>query len=259
MTEKTKGFDELIDRAGKYLGETVSSNMMLIDRLTEICAQEDQRALVGKLFENNLRLLRFLRLYTTFALYKYGTEDFYPKNSDIRQLLLYTCRQIREVLGDTLILEEDILETPVVTVADSKNLKRCVLALLSNAAKNGKQRIRLSLKKTGAGLVIAVFDDGKPADKATRERIQKGLEGGVDNIDGSGMGLAVAAMIVKAHGGELKFVPRKNGNEFKITLPERVDDTLLFSAGVPEYGERFDPAVVELCDFYLKNLRNGSD
>jgi len=228
--------------------------MMAIDRLSELCKNDEELKLVGKLLGNNLRLLRFMRLYTAFALYKYGTEDFYPKNSDIADLLSSVCRQAREVLGDTVLIEEDIPQTPVVTVADSKNLRRCLLALISNAVHSCDKHVRLSLKKTKAGLVISVFDDGKPADKKTRERIEKGLSGGVDNIDGSGMGLAVAGMIAKVHGGTLEFVPRKNGNEFKITLPERTDSALLFSAGVPEYGERFNPTAVELCDYYLKNL-----
>jgi len=256
VKEREEGVNELVSRAGKYLGETVASNMMVIDRLSEMRIDDEGRKLIGKLLENNLRLLRFMRLYTTFAMYKYGAEDFYPKNSDITQLLSAVCRQTREVLGSTVILEEDIPSTPVVTVADCKNLRRCILVLFSNAAHHCEKRIRLSLKKSKDGLAITVFDDGKPADKATRQRIEKGLSGGVNNIDGSGMGLAIASMIVKAHGGELKFVPHKNGNEFRFTLPERTDSTLLFSAGVPEYGERYNPAVVELCDFYLRNLED---
>jgi len=255
VSEKLTGVDELVDRAGKYLGETIASNMMAIDHLAEMYLGDEEQKLIGKLFENNLRLLRFMRLYTAFAQYKYGTEDFYPKNSDIADLLLSVCSQTREILGDSVSLEEDIPQTPVVTVADCKNLRKCVLALLSNAVHNCDKIIRISLKKTKAGLIITVFDDGKPADKATKDRIEKGLNGGINNIDGSGMGLAVAAMIVRAHGGQLEFVARKSGNEFKITLPERTDNTLLFSAGVPQYGERFNPAVVELCDSYLKTLK----
>lgn len=254
--EYTEGVNELVTRAGKYLGETVASNMMTIDRLCEMSLNSEESKLVGKLLENNLRLLRFMRLYTTFALYKYGTEDFYPKNSNISELLLSVCRQTREVLGNSVILEQDIPEDPIVTVADSKNLRRCILALFSNAAHHCEKHIRLSLKKTKDGIVITVSDDGKPADKATKQRIEEGISGGIHNVDGSGMGLANTAMIVKAHGGELKFVPHKNGNEFKITLPERVDSTLMFSAGVPEYGERFNPAVVELCDYYMRNLED---
>ena len=251
---KPEGVDELVERAGKYLGETVASNMMVIDRLAETQMNEEGLKLIGKLFENNLRLLRFMRLYTTFALYKYGTEDFYPQNSDIADLLSSVCSQTRDVLGDSVIIEQDIPQTPVVTVADCKNLRKCVLALFSNAVNNCEKRIVLSLKKNKAGFTVTIFDDGKPADKAKRERIEKGLSGGVKNIDGSGMGLAIASMIVKAHGGVLEFVPRKNGNEFRFTLPERTDSALLFSAGVPEYGERFNPAVVELCESYLKNF-----
>lgn len=254
--EYTEGVNELVSRAGKYLGETVASNMMAIDRLGEMSLNDEERKLVGKLLENNLRLLRFMRLYTTFAQYKYGTDDFYPKNSDVSELLLSICRQTREVLGDTVILEQDIPQEPIVTVADSKDLRRCILALFSNAVRHCDKRIRLSLKKTKDGLVIAVSDDGKPADKAAKQRIEEGLTGGVNNVDGSGMGLAISAMIVKAHGGELKFAPHRNGNEFIITLPERIDNTLMFSSGVPEYGERYNPAVVELCDIYLKKLED---
>jgi len=252
--EKPEGVDELVSRVGKYLGETVASNMLTIDRLGEICVNDEERKLIEKLLENNLRLLRYMRVFTTFALYKYGTEDYYPKNSDIAELLSSICRQAREVFGNAVILEEDIPMTPVITVADGKSLRRCILALVSNAARNCEKRIGLCLKKSKGTLIITVFDDGKPADRAVKQRIEKGLAGGVNNIDGSGMGLAVAAMVAKAHGGELKFVPRKNGNEFRITLPEHTDSTLLFSAGVPEYGERFNPAVVELYDFYLRNL-----
>ena len=254
--EYTQGVNELVSRAGKYLGETVASNMMTIDRLSEMSMSDEERKLVGKLLENNLRLLRFMRLYTTFALYKYGTEDFYPKNSDIAELLTSICRQTREVLGDTVILEASIPDVPVVTVADCKNLRRCILALLSNAVHHCEKRVCLSLKKTKEGLEISVSDDGKKVDKIMKQRIEEGLSGGVNNVDGSGMGLAIAAMIIKSHGGELKFIPHKSGNEFLITMPERVDNTLMFSSGIPEYGERYNPTVVELCEFYFKNIED---
>ncbi len=256
MKEKIEGVDELVSRVGKYYGEMIASNMLTIDRLGEVCANEEERKLIGKLLENNLRLLRYLRLFTAYALYKYGTEDYYPKNSDIIQLLSSVCRQTREVLGNAVMIEEDFPVTPVMTVADAKSLRKCIFSLISNAARDCDKRIGLSLKKSKGNIIISVFDDGKPVDRVAKQRIEKGLADGVNNIDGSGMGLAVAAMVAKAHGGDLKFVQRKTGNEFRIVLPERTDNTLMYSAGVPEYGERYNPAVIELYDFYLRNLED---
>ena len=119
MKEKIEGVDELVSRVGKYYGEMIASNMLTIDRLGEVCANEEERKLIGKLLENNLRLLRYLRLFTAYALYKYGTEDYYPKNSDIVQLLSSVCRQTREVLGNAVMIEEDFPVTPVMTASEN--------------------------------------------------------------------------------------------------------------------------------------------
>jgi two-component system sensor histidine kinase KdpD len=94
--------------------------------------------------------------------------------------------------------------------------------------------IEVVVRRQAGHIVFAVRDRGPGVDAAWRERIfdafQRGERpAGLDDSArrGAGVGLAVCRAIARAHGGELKLMPRgRGGSSFECWLPEQAPPRL---------------------------------
>jgi len=100
-----------------------------------------------------------------------------------------------------------------------------VQQLLDNAAKYSPPQspLEVSVKQQDGKAVITVTDHGNGVPQHERTRIFDKFyrgRGARERIPGTGMGLAIAREIVKAHGGEI-WVDSHSGQgaEFSFTLP----------------------------------------
>ncbi|MEX2198682.1 MAG: sensor histidine kinase [Burkholderiales bacterium] len=107
--------------------------------------------------------------------------------------------------------------------ADERKFKQILLNLLSNAIKFTPEggRIAVSARQNGAGLEVAVSDNGigiAPQDQATvfEEFRQVG-----PRAEGTGLGLALTRKFVELHGGSIRLdsAPGR-GTTFTVTLPQ---------------------------------------
>lgn len=114
---------------------------------------------------------------------------------------------------------------PTLTLrADSEQVFR----VLSNLVRNARQAIEatgksgtieLSARDTDEGSVIRVIDTGPGLPKRAREHLFAAFQGGARK-GGIGLGLVIAAELVRGHGGQLEMVRTGDeGTEFRITLP----------------------------------------
>ena len=247
-----EGYGELISRMGRFVGEKVSENFLLLDELdAQLTKGNTNRATLSKLYANNMRMLRFIRMLTAFGLYKYGQERFCPENTDVSHTVRQLCKQTQDILRDTHItVKFSAGKTRVMTVADPAKLSEALLCLISNAVRCCTDTVEMGAAQDAGEVVIWIFDNGEPADSVTCRFIHEALENGLDNCDGSGTGLVIARMIAQLHGGKLEFVPRTDGNEFRITLPLRYMDEVKLQSGHMEYSTRFTPARIALCDYF---------
>jgi signal transduction histidine kinase len=130
----------------------------------------------------------------------------------------------------------DVAEAPATLSVDLTRLARAMGHLLVNAAKFSPEGSPVELKMRGstidagggrvAGMIISVLDRGPGVPKKDRERIFAPFEQGGDQLtdkpSGIGVGLHEARMIVRQHGGELRYRPRRGGgSEFTIEIPVR--------------------------------------
>ncbi|WP_290817318.1 ATP-binding protein [Halovivax sp.] len=108
---------------------------------------------------------------------------------------------------------------------DPGQLRQLFQNLLSNAiAYSGDEppRIRVSADRVDDAWVVSVRDEGIGIDPAEQDRIFELFQRlhGVDEHDGSGIGLALCRRIVERHGGEISVDSTPGeGSTFSFTLP----------------------------------------
>ncbi|MCC5970828.1 MAG: HAMP domain-containing histidine kinase [Pararhodobacter sp.] len=109
--------------------------------------------------------------------------------------------------------------------ADSEQLFR----VLSNLVRNARQAIdatgaagsvEISAHEQGQSCIIRVIDTGPGLPQRARENLFAAFQGGARK-GGIGLGLVIAAELVRGHGGKLELVRSDaEGTEFRIALPQ---------------------------------------
>ncbi len=116
---------------------------------------------------------------------------------------------------------------PTLTLrADPEQLFR----VLANLARNARQAIEatgepgtveIAAIAQDDAVVIRVIDTGPGMPQRARENLFAAFQGGARK-GGTGLGLVIAAELVRGHGGKLDLARSdQNGTEFRITLPQR--------------------------------------
>jgi len=123
----------------------------------------------------------------------------------------------------------DLPEEPIVVRGDSHRLHQVVGNLLSNARIHTPAGtavvIRLTAEPADHRVVLSVSDNGPGVPPELRPTVFERFVRADDSrsrVKGStGLGLAIARSVVKAHGGSLTLTSDKGGAEFRICLPDR--------------------------------------
>ncbi|MCP4868194.1 MAG: DUF3365 domain-containing protein [Proteobacteria bacterium] len=130
-----------------------------------------------------------------------------------------------EVIQDLSIGDEITRTTPLPTVMGSDTrLRQLVQNLVANAIKfaGDPPRVTVSAKRTGGRWEVAIADNGRGIAPDALEAIFAVFRRGPDvkDVEGTGIGLAVARKIVMQHGGHIwaESTPGE-GATFRFTLP----------------------------------------
>ncbi|HVX99281.1 MAG TPA: HAMP domain-containing sensor histidine kinase [Pseudorhodoplanes sp.] len=124
------------------------------------------------------------------------------------------------------------IERSLMVDADRDQLLRVLLNLARNAmqalearAPNDpvRDQIRFTGRREGAVVMIEVSDTGPGLSPKAREHLFEAVSGST-RTGAAGLGLAIAAELVRAHGGELRLVEGTMGATFGITIPDRALD-----------------------------------
>jgi signal transduction histidine kinase len=102
------------------------------------------------------------------------------------------------------------------------NLARnAVQALESRAAKDpGRDQIRITGRREGAVVLIEVSDTGPGFSEKARAHLFEAFQGST-RTGGAGLGLAISAELVRAHGGDIRLVEGTIGATLRVTIPDR--------------------------------------
>ena len=124
------------------------------------------------------------------------------------------------------------VERGLIVDADPDQLFRILLNLARNAmqaletrdAKDpGRDQIRVTGRREGAVAVIEVSDTGPGLSEKARAHLFEAFQGST-RTGSVGLGLAIVAELVRAHGGEIRLVEGTIGATFRLSIPDRAVD-----------------------------------
>lgn len=107
---------------------------------------------------------------------------------------------------------------PIVVAGEATLLERVVENLVDNASAAGARAVTILISDDGDRATVHVGDDGPGVPVELAERL---FEPFVSGRGSSGLGLAIVAQIVEAHGGDVRLLPSVRGALFRIELPKR--------------------------------------
>jgi K+-sensing histidine kinase KdpD len=124
-------------------------------------------------------------------------------------------------LGDEQFVEIDVSESEAV-VLDRAVLERVVGNLVTNAVRHGDLPVRIVARQHDAHLRLSVQDSGEGIDPEfvpnLFDRFQRS-DAARQTGTGAGLGLSIARLYARAHGGDLVYNADAEGARFDLVLP----------------------------------------
>jgi len=153
----------------------------------------------------------------------------------------------------------DLTDGSLEAVAAADPLRRVLEYLLENAAKYSPAggSIRITGRRSGAHVSIAVTDDGPGVPAEWRERIFEPFVRGDDSERGSGIGLFAARHLARSMAGDLSVeAGPEGGSRFVLRLPAAVGPRDASSPGQPPPGAGLDGSASDVAR--VSGSRSGS-
>ena len=191
-----------------------------------VAGEDDRRQYYELLYNESHRLRRLVEALLNFGRLEAGRLQFHFEPLDAAAFLRQSAAEFIEAQqthGHRF--EVETLE-PAVVHADRETLRCVFWNLFENAVKYspGCDAVWVNLSRNGTQVEIAVRDRGVgiPPNEHRRifEKFVRGSSARDSNISGTGIGLAMARQIVRAHGGDIILESELGqGSTFRVVLP----------------------------------------
>jgi signal transduction histidine kinase len=208
--------------AGDNLADSLVHDRAQIERYGRLIQQASRR--LREVAENILHLAR-----------RQGMAPPAPlRPLDVGGLVEETLRLSRPQLEQAGFAVEKVFpERPLQVLGEPRALRSALLNLISNAIKYGRSAgwLRLTVAtvraRGGEEVEIAVEDRGPgiPASELSRlfEPYYRGERARVEQIEGTGLGLAVVSEVAATHRGRVTVDSSPGGSVFRLYLPRLVE------------------------------------
>ena len=172
-------------------------------------------------------LLEMIERVLDFASIETGRMELHPVEVSVRDLTEGCVGFISPLVTERALSLRVINahDAPRQIVADPSRLRQVLLNLLGNAVKYtdaGSVELRVLAGAAPGGLRIEVADTGRGIDDASRDRLFQDFERleAATTVEGAGLGLAIAARIIRLMGGSINYDANPNGGSvFWFELP----------------------------------------
>ena len=214
-----------VSKINHDLRNLLGSAQLISDRLSSLPDPGVQR-FAPKLMRALERAIAFCQSTLSYG----RAQEPPPERKPI--LLGPLVEEVHETLGlgpDAPIRWITAVERDLVVEADYDQLFRILLnlarnamqALESRAARDpGRDQIRITGRREGAVVVIEVSDTGPGFSEKAQAHLFEAFQGST-RAGGAGLGLAIAAELVRAHGGDIRLVEGTIGATVRFTIPDR--------------------------------------
>jgi signal transduction histidine kinase len=214
-----------VSKINHDLRNLLSPAQLLSDRLASL-ADPAVRRLAPKLMATLDRAIAYCE--QTLA---YGRAQEPPpqrRTVDVAQLL-DEVRDSLDLADGSRIRWVPSVERGLSVDADPDQLLRVLINLVRNSvqalsarAPNDPERdqIRIVGRREGSVVVLQVADTGPGLPDRARAHLFEAFQGAARR-GGTGLGLVIAAELVRAHGGEIRLVEGTIGAMFRIVIPDR--------------------------------------
>ena len=179
---------------------------------------------------NSFKMLKLINNLIDSNKIKNNYYKLNKKNIDIVPMIENTISCIEKFASERNInLIFDTNEEECIMAIDPEAIDRVVMNLLSNAIKfsNENSNIYINLVVKDKEIELSFKDEGCGISKEEKERIFDRFYQGKnnDNIEGSGIGLNLCMLFVKAHDGKIFLESEINkGSIFTVILPRKIED-----------------------------------
>ena len=186
-----------------------------------------QAETVEIILDNTRHVVRLLNDLLDLARSDAGRLTIAPVATEIGTLVEEATRSMRgQAAARNQNLTQAIEPTLPQVSADRDRIRQVLMNLLTNANEYCQEgaTIQVTARRTGAGVEIAVIDDGPgiPREQLEHlfERFTRGDAGMTQRVGGTGLGLAISKSLVELHGGAIaaESVLGK-GSTFRFQLP----------------------------------------
>ncbi len=214
-----------VSKINHDLRNLLTSAQLFSERLAKIADPHVQR-FAPQLMRSLERAIAFCQSTLSYG----GVQEPPP---DRRTLALEPLvEDVRATLGldpGTPVRWIGAVERGLMVDADPDQLFRILLNLARNAVQAldgrdtkdpGRDQIRVTGRREGAVVVIEVSDTGPGLSERARAHLFEAFQGST-RAGSAGLGLAIAAELVRAHGGEIRLVEGTIGATFRLTIPDR--------------------------------------
>ena len=214
-----------VSKINHDLRNLLGSAQLISDRLSSLPDPGVQR-FAPKLMRALERAIAFCQSTLSYG----RAQEPPPERKPI--LLEPLVEEVHETLGlgpDAPIRWITAVERDLVVEADHDQLFQILLnlsrnalqALESRAARDpGRDQIRITGRREGAVVVIEVSDTGPGFSEKAQAHLFEAFQGST-RAGGAGLGLAIAAELVRAHGGDIRLVEGTIGATLRFTIPDR--------------------------------------
>ena len=179
---------------------------------------------------NSFKMLKLINNLIDSNKIKNNYYKLNKKNIDIVPMIENTISCIEKFASERNInLIFDTNEEECIMAIDPEAIDRVVMNLLSNAIKfsNENSEIYINLLVKDKEIELSFKDEGCGISKEEKERVFERFYQGKnnDNIEGSGIGLNLCMLFVKAHDGKIFLESEINkGSIFTVILPRKIED-----------------------------------